>query len=406
MTGLRVALVAGESSGDQLAAGLIEALRARRPACVFSGVGGPRMAAAGCEILFDMERIGVIGLDGLAAKLPGILSIRRRLFARFAGAGAGAAAADRPDVFVGVDAPDFNLALEGKLRRAGIACAHYVSPTVWAWRAYRLRKIRRSVDHMLTLFPFEAAFYRARGVPVTCVGHPLADRIDAPQRAAARRALGLGGGDGGDGLYIALLPGSRRSEITRLARVFMDAARRIVARHRHARFILPFANAAAAESFAAAAGPVHDLPLRTLPADFRPVNSDAGARGRTPSQLALEACDVGIVASGTAALEAALLRRAHLVAYKLAAPSYHLMRRLRRVDYYSMPNQLLPRPLVPELIQGRATAANIAAEALALLDDPARVAALERHFAAMHQSLKLGANERAADAVLRLAEAA
>lgn len=402
MTGLRVALVAGESSGDQLAAGLIEALRARRPACVFSGVGGPRMAAAGCEILFDMERIGVIGLDGLATKLPGILSIRRRLFARFAGTVTGAGAG-RPDVFVGVDAPDFNLALEGRLRRAGIACAHYVSPTVWAWRAYRLRKIRRSVDHMLTLFPFEAAFYRARGVPVTCVGHPLADRIEAPQRAAARRELGLGDGD--DGLYIALLPGSRRSEITRLARVFMDAARRIVARHRHARFILPFANAPAAESFAAAAGPVHDLPLRTLSADFRPVDSDVGARDRTPSQLALEACDVGIVASGTAALEAALLRRAHLVAYKLAAPSYHLMRRLRRVDYYSMPNQLLPRPLVPELIQGRATAANIAAEALALLDDPARVAALEQHFAAMHQSLKLGANERAADAVLRLAEA-
>jgi len=387
---VRVALVAGESSGDQLAAGLIEALRARRPACVFSGVGGPAMAAAGCDILFDMERIGVIGLDGLAAKLPGILQIRRRLFARYT-----AAAAARPDVFVGVDAPDFNLALEGKLRRAGVACAHYVSPTVWAWRAYRMRKIRRSVDHMLTLFPFEAAFYRRHQVPVTCVGHPLADRIDAPDRAAARRALGID-----DGLLIALLPGSRRSEITRLARVFVDAARRIRARHPAARFILPFAGAGAAACFAAVAGPVDDLPLRALPANA------AGDRGRTPSQLALEACDVGVVASGTAALEAALLRRAHIVAYKLATPSYWLMRRLRRVEYYSMPNQLLPQPLVPEFIQRRATAANIADAALALLAEPRRVAELERQFADLHRGLKLGANERAAEAVLQLAEAA
>jgi len=392
---LRVALVAGESSGDQLAAGLMQALSARRR-CLFTGVGGPAMAAAGCEILFDMERIGVIGLDGLPAKLPGILKIRRRLFAHFTGTGDTGTTA-RPHVFVGVDAPDFNLNLEGKLKRAGVACAHYVSPTVWAWRAYRLRKIRRSVDHMLALFPFEAAFYRARGVPVTCVGHPLADRIDAPHRAAARRALSLG-----DGLLIALLPGSRRSEITRLARVFMDAARRLLARYPAAKFVLPFANDSAAATFTVTAGAVDDLPLTTLPAAG---DSTVDHRGRTPSQLALEASDLAIVASGTAALEAALLRRAHIVAYKLAPPSYHLMRRLRRVDYYSMPNQLLPQPLVPELIQSRATAANIAAEAAALLDSPARVAELEKQFAAMHRALKLGANARAAEAVLQLAEA-
>jgi len=394
---LRVALVAGESSGDQLAAGLMRALSARRR-CLFTGVGGPAMAAAGCEILFDMERIGVIGLDGLAAKLPGILKIRRRLLAHLTGAGdTGAGTTARPHVFVGVDAPDFNLNLERKLKRAGVACAHYVSPTVWAWRAYRLRKIRRSVDHMLALFPFEAAFYRARGVPVTCVGHPLADRIDAPDRAAARRALSLG-----DGLLIALLPGSRRSEITRLARVFLDAARRLLARYPAAKFVLPFANDSAAATFTVTAGAVDDLPLTTLPAAG---DSTVDHRGRTPAQLALEASDVGIVASGTAALEAALLRRAHIVAYKLAPPSYHLMRRLRRVDYYSMPNQLLPQPLVPELIQSRATAANIATEAAALLESPARVAELEKQFAAMHRALKLGANARAAEAVLQLAEA-
>jgi len=358
------------------------------------------MAAAGCDILFDMERIGVIGLDGLPAKLPGILKIRRRLFAHLTGAGDTGTTA-RPHVFVGVDAPDFNLNLERKLKRAGVACAHYVSPTVWAWRAYRLRKIRRSVDHMLALFPFEAAFYRARGVPVTCVGHPLADRIDAPHRGAARRALGFADGDGG-GPIIALLPGSRRSEISRLATVFMDAARRLLARCPAAKFVLPFANDSAAATFAQVAGAVDDLPLTTLPAAG---DSTVDHRGRTPSQLALEASDLAIVASGTAALEAALLRRAHIVAYKLAAPSYHLMRRLRRVDYYSMPNQLLPQPLVPELIQARATAANIAAEALALLESPARVAELEKQFAAVHRALKLGANARAAEAVLQLAAA-
>jgi len=375
---LRIAMVAGETSGDSLGAGLIEEIKARRPGSLFSGVGGPKMAAAGCEILFDMERIGVIGLDGLLKKLPGIFRIRRSLLARFC--------AERPDVFIGVDAPDFNLALARKLKKRGITCVHYVSPTVWAWRGYRIRKIRSSIDHMLALFPFEAAFYRKQRVPVTCVGHPIADEISAPDRARARRKLRLE-----DGLLVALLPGSRRGEMRRHGRVFLAAARRILDAHPHARFVLPLAGAPVAEEFRRLARGMRaakELPLRTLDGDAR---------------LALEACDLAVLASGTAALEAALLRRAHIVVYKLPRFSYWLMRRLVRVDYYSMPNQLLPAPMIPELIQGRATAANIAREADAWLADARRVARLGQCFAALHRQLKLGANARAADAVLALA---
>ena len=375
--GVRVAMVAGETSGDRLGAGLIEAIRARAPASRFVGVGGPRMAAAGCEILYDMGGIGVIGLDGLLHQLPGIFRIRRDLPARFA--------AEPPDVFVGVDAPDFNLALARKLKRRKITCVHYVSPTVWAWRGYRIHKIRRSIDHMLALFPFEADYYRKHQVPVTCVGHPMADEISEPDRAAARDRLGLS-----EGLLIALLPGSRRSEIRRLGGVFVGAARRILENHPTARFVLPFADRAAAEEFHRITGDLTDLPLHTLDGQ---------------SRLALEACDLAILASGTAALEAALLRRPHVVAYKLTPFSYWLMRRLRHVDYYSMPNQLLPAPMIPELIQHQATAANLAREADALLKDEARVADLARHFADLHRELKRGANARAADTVLKLAGA-
>ena len=377
---VRIAIVAGETSGDRLAAGLIDAVKSRFPNSHFIGVGGPKMAEAGCELLFDMDRIGVIGLDGLFRKLPGIFRIRRNLLARFT--------AERPDVFVGVDAPDFNLTLARKLKRQNITCVHYVSPTVWAWRGYRIRKIRRSIDQMLTLFPFEEKYYQQRQVPVTCVGHPMADEISAPDRDAARRRLNLDPPDAEP--LIALLPGSRRSEIKRLGGVFVDAARRILEKHSQARFLLPFASRGAEDEFHQIAGDLGDLPVHTLDGDAR---------------LALEACDLAILASGTAALEAALLRRPHIVAYKLPASSYWLMQRLRHVDYYSMPNQLLPTPMIPELIQDQATAANIAREADALLGDGARVAALVGHFADLHRALKRGANARAADAVLALVRA-
>lgn len=373
---VRVAMVAAETSGDSLGAGLIEAIRARRPGSFFTGVGGPKMAAAGCEILFDMERIGVIGLDGLLKKLPGIFRIRRNLLARFCN--------EKPDVFIGVDAPDFNLSLARNLKRRGVTCVHYVSPTVWAWRGYRIRKIRASVDHMLALFPFEAEFCRKNDVPVTCVGHPIADQISAPNRERARAALQLDGAP-----LIALLPGSRRGEMRRHAKLFLHAARKILDAHAHAKFVLPFANRAVRDEYARATRGMHaeNFPLRTL---------EGGAR------RALEACDLAVLASGTASLEAALLQRAHIVVYKLPAVSYWLMRQLVQVEHFCMPNQLLPSPLVPELIQERATPANIAQAACALLADSPRARNLERAFATMHAELKLGANARAADAVLAL----
>lgn len=371
---IRVGIVAGEASGDALAAGLIARLKADAPGSTFIGVGGKKMAAAGCRLLYPMGDIGVMGFDGLLRQLPKILRIRRNLVARFS--------RERPDVFIGVDVPDFNLGLARKLKAQNIPCVHYVSPTVWAWRGYRIHKIRHSIHHILTLFPFEADYYRAHAIPVTYVGHPIADAITAPDRARARKQLGLG-----DARIIALLPGSRRSEIRRLGQVFIDAAHAIHAQFPAAEFVLPFAGPAVAAEFQRSVKRHQHLPLRTLDGDARRV---------------LEACDIALVASGTAALEAALLERAHVVAYKIPALSYHLVRRLTHVQHYSMPNHLLPEPMVAEFIQNNATAANIAAEAIALLGAPERVATLQQHFAKMRQDLRRNANRCASQAVLKL----
>lgn len=389
---LRIALVVGETSGDRLGAGLIRALKAARPGCTFLGIGGPKMARAGCKILFDMERISVIGLDGLFAKLPDIYRIKRTLIKRFT-----ANPADRPDIFIGIDAPDFNIALAGELKRQHITCLHYVSPTVWAWRGYRIHRIRRNIHHMLTLFPFEADYYRRQKVPVTCVGHPLADEIQAPRtqqaatqiRTHARKKLRLTDSKPNPDPLIAILPGSRRGEIRRLSGLFLQAAHLILKRYPRARFILPFATPACAEEFTNLHGKPSaiNLPLKTIHGNAR---------------AALEACDIAILASGTVALEAALLQRPHIVSYKLAPLTYWLVQRLRHVDHYSMPNLLLPKPMVTELMQNRATPENIAHEVAALWQDPRRRADLQRRFAKIHAQLKLDADRSAARAVLKL----
>lgn len=372
-----VAIVAGEPSGDKLAAGLIEALRQRRPDLHFSGIGGPRMEAAGCEILYDMDRIGVMGVDGLKDKLLDILSIRRDIGKRWT--------RQRPRVFVGVDVPDFNLSLEVKLKHAGVPCLHYVSPTVWAWRSYRIHKIRRAVSRMLTLFPFEADYYHRHNVPATCVGHPIADEITAPDPLAARSQAGLDATVGTPGHeLIALLPGSRRSEVEKLAWPMVAAARQLYAQHPGLSFIIPFANDRVRAVFDQEAGPLHDLPVVIL---------DGQAR------LALEASNLAIVASGTASLEAALMRVPHVVVYRISAMSYWLMRRLRQVDHYAMPNHLLASPEVPELIQDDATADNMTAAINGFLGNPDSTRELREKFAAIHASLSLGADQRAADAV-------
>ncbi len=369
-----IAIVAGEPSGDRLGAGLIREIREEIPQARFSGIGGPKMAEQGCELLYHMDRIGVIGLDGLREKLLDILRIRKQLAARWR--------QQEPAVFIGIDVPDFNIGLESRLKHSGIPCIHYVSPTVWAWRGYRIHKIKRSISHMLALFPFEADFYRRYQVPVTCVGHPMADEISEPNPQSARDALGFGSGP-----LVALLPGSRRNEVKRLALPMVHAAHALLAQYPEIEFVLPFATDKVRETFYQATGKLEDLPLTTL---------------KGQSRLALEAADVAILASGTASLEAALLRVPHVVVYRLSRLSYWLVQRLRQVDHFAMPNHLLPAPMVPELIQDRVTPENIVEAVNGYLQNPERMNKIKLAFADIHAALKLDADKRAAEVVIKM----
>ena len=370
---LRVALVAGEASGDILGAGLMQALKARHPQVEFIGVGGPRMQAEGLNSYFPMERLAVMGLVEVLGRLPELLLRRRRLIATLIEA--------RPDVFVGIDAPDFNLGLELKLRRAGIKTVHYVSPSVWAWRQKRVLKIRQACDLMLTLFPFEAQFYDAHAVPVRFVGHPLADAIPLQaDRAAAREALNLPA----DTPVVALLPGSRGGEVARLGSLFLDTAVRLRALRPGIRFVLPCASPerrAQLEQLLVG----RDLPLSLLD-------------GR--SHDALAACDAVLIASGTATLEALLYKRPMVVAYRVAPLTYRILKRLVKSPYISLPNLLAERLLVPELIQDAATPDALAQVLAPLLDGGA---VQTEGFDVIHRALRRDASVQAADAVLKLA---
>ncbi len=374
-----VGVVAGETSGDYLGAGLIEALRKQAPNLRLAGIGGPRMQALGAKSLFPMDSISIMGIDGLVRSLWHIIKIRRSL-ARFF-------VQDPPDVFVGIDVPDFNLGLEERLRRAGIPTVHYVSPTVWAWRGYRIHRIHRAVSHMLTLFPFEADYYRRHGIPVTFVGHPIADEIDeGNQTARARADLGLPA----DAPVVALLPGSRACELARHAELFVLTARRL---HRHrpaVHFVAPFVSAETRGAFEQALAGGDVLPLTMVDGQ---------------SRHAMAAADVVLLASGTAALEAALLRKPMVVTYRTSLVMKWVVRLFSHVDHYSMPNNLLRRPLIPEILQDQALPENLAAALGAYLDDPARVRDLQQQFAEIHRDLKCGASERAAQVVLRVAGA-
>lgn len=376
---MRIGIVAGEASGDLLAAGLMDALRLRHPQVRFEGIAGPRMRAAGCKALFDSEKLAVMGLVEVLGHLPELLSIRHRLRRHFL--------ADPPDLFIGVDAPDFNLRLERQLRAAGIPTVHYVSPSVWAWRQGRVRHIGRSVDRMLTLFPFEAGFYEQHGVDARFVGHPLADSIALEVDCeAARRALGLPEA----GPVIALLPGSRMGEVRRLAAPFLHAALRCAAARPELRFVAPMAGPAVRSLFERTAAQVAPRLNLTV------VDGDA--------HQAMAAADVVLLASGTAALEALLLKRPMVVAYKLAPLSYALMRGLRilRVPYYSLPNWLCGEAVVPELMQHAATPQALATALLQWLEQPQRVQALSQRFEQVHRQLRRGASAAAAEAVLEL----
>jgi lipid-A-disaccharide synthase len=375
---LRIGIVAGEASGDLLGEGLIRAIRARAPDAVFEGVAGPRMVAQGCTALYPLERLAVMGVVEVLGRYRELRAARTRLIRHFI--------SDPPAVFIGIDAPDFNLGLEKPLRAAGIPTVHYVSPTVWAWRRGRLRAIARAVDLMLTLFPFEAEFYREHEIAVRYVGHHLADAIpDHTDARAARGALGLPA----EGELIALLPGSRESEVGRLAELFVQTAHWCARQRPGLRFAAPFVSPATRALFEAALA-------------RHPGLSCTLVDGRSREVMA--AADAVLLASGTATLEAMLLKRPMVVAYRLAPFSYWLIRRLLYIDRYALPNLLAGETLVPEFVQEAATPPALGQALLDLLGDPARVRRLQERFSLLHHTLRQGANERAAEAVLGLIE--
>ncbi|UZD96609.1 lipid-A-disaccharide synthase [Pseudomonas corrugata] len=371
MGNLRVALVAGEASGDILGAGLMRALKAQHPAVEFIGVGGPLMQAEGLSSYFPMERLSVMGLVEVLGRLRELLARRKKLIATLID--------EKPDVFIGIDAPDFTLNIELKLRQAGIKTVHYVSPSVWAWRQKRVLKIREGCDLMLTLLPFEARFYEEKGVPVRFVGHTLADTIPLEaDREDARQALGLP-----DGPLVALMPGSRGGEVSRLGGLFFDAAERLRAMRPDVRFVLPCASAQRREQLEALLVG-RDLPVTLLD-------------GR--SHEALAACDAVLIASGTATLEALLYKRPMVVAYRLAPLTFWILKRMVKSPYISLPNLLAQRLLVPELLQDDATADALANTLAPLIDGGQEQT---RGFDEIHRTLRRDASNQAADAVLTL----
>lgn len=364
-------VVAGEASGDLLGAHFVAALKRSHPDLRAAGIAGPRMAGAGVDVIYPSEKLAVNGYVEVLRHLPELLWIRSRIGRHLL--------RERPRVFVGIDAPDFNFTLEARLKAAGIPTVHFVSPSIWAWRPERIERIRQAVSHMLVVFPFEEKIYQDAGIPVSYVGHPLADVIPLePDPAGARAALGLAPGP-----VIALLPGSRLTEVTRHARLMLDAAALIRRQYPDAQFVLPAASEAGARIVQQARQGL-DLDLRVLSGQ---------------SHVALAACDVVLVASGTATLEAALFKKPMVITYRVPALTAYLMRKKALLPWIGLPNILARDFVVPERVQEAATAENLANDTLAWLDDaPRRHAAVET-FRAMHLALRQDASARIADAV-------
>lgn len=373
-----LALVAGEASGDLLGAALIRALHAREPELRCFGVAGPLMSACGCEMWASAHELAVMGLFEPLKHLPRLIGLRARLRKRLTAA--------RPDVFVGIDAPSFNLGLARQLKRAGLTTVQYVSPQVWAWRQGRVRRIAGAYDLVLCLLPFEVDFYARHGVRALFVGHPLADQIALDvDRPRARRELGIDPA----ATVIALLPGSRLGEVERLGRDFLAAARWVQARRPTVQFVAPMASA-----------PVQRVFERQMDSlDWRDVRLLDGEARR-----ALIAADAALVTSGTATLEALLCKCPMLAAYRFGALTYSVIKRLGlvKVPYFSQPNLLAGRRLIPEFLQDEVTPAALGAALLAQLEDREGAEALRREFRRVHETLRLGGAERAAAAILDL----
>lgn len=378
---IRIAMVAGEASGDQLAGPLVAALAERLPGATFFGIGGPRMQAAGLDSWFPMETLSVRGYAEAARSVPKILAIRRELVGRLL--------EDPPDIFIGVDAPDFNLGAEARLRSAGIPTVQYVGPSIWAWRGKRIERIAKAVDHMLVLFPFEPPLYERAGIPVTFVGHPMADEVPAsPDRDAAREQLKVPLG----APVFALLPGSRRGELEQHAGLFVRTARQILAQLPDARFLVPLATRPTRSQFEQALYD-HDgleLPMTVLFGH---------------SQIAMTAADVVLVASGTASLEAALLRRSMVVTYRVPNLTYRIMWPRRYLPWIGLPNVLAGEYVVPEILQDDATPENLTQALLNQYRDRVVRERQSERFEEMYATLRQGAAGRAADAVLPILRA-
>lgn len=373
---ISIGIIAGEASGDALGAGLIEVVRPRFPRARFVGIGGPRMESAGCELWYPMSRLALRGYAEVIARLPELVAIRRDVYRRLK-------AAEVP-LFVGVDAPDFNLGLEARLKRSGTRTVHYVSPSVWAWRQERIARIARSADHLLALFPFEPALYQGAGLPVTFVGHPLAsDAAQASTRREARVLLRL------DAIapVFALLPGSRMSELEMHSELLLNTAAELAQAHPGASFVVPLASRDARHYFEAAQYRLH---LEALPMTL--LYGHAGD--------ALRAADVGIVASGTATLEAAMSRCPHLIFYRVHPVTAGIVRRKLLLPYVGLPNVLAGRFVVPEFLQEEATVDNLARAASNLYDDAPTRRRTETLFADMAASLRADSAGIAAGVVL------
>ncbi len=369
-----VGLVAGEASGDLLGAHLVEALKARRPDLQFAGIAGPRMVAAGVRALYPMEKLAVRGYVEVLKYYLEIISIRRRVKQHFL--------AQPPVVFIGIDAPDFNLALELALKRAGTPTIHYVSPSIWAWRGERIHLIKQAVDRVLTLFPFETDIYTKAAIPASYVGHPLADILHGyPPQAAIRSQLGLPL----DVPVIALMPGSRVSELQSMARLFVESARRIAVAVPTAKFVVPLVNRETRALFEHAVGRVGAIDLLMLDGH---------------SHDAIAAADVVLVASGTATLEAALLQRPMVITYRMPRVSWWIMNPRRYLPYVGLPNILANEFVVPEFLQDEATPENLAQAVLDLLSDAPRRERIRQRFALMLADLMQNTAQKAADAVM------
>lgn len=385
-----IGIVAGEASGDLLGSHLIRALKKHRPDLEFIGIAGPKMIDEGAKTLFPMESLSVRGYVEVLRHLPGLFKIRKQLLQYFL--------KDPPDIFIGIDSPDFNFGLERSLKRKGIPTVHYVSPSIWAWRKGRMGKIKRAVSHMLALFPFELALYEEAGVPVTYVGHPLADMLPLkPDLKAARENLKLKSSD----LVITMLPGSRQSEVQQLADLFVKTAKLILREQPDAQFLVPLITRETRMIFEQAIysnqehsnqeyGTQADIEVKPLPIQILFGHA----------HLAMEAADAVIVASGTATLEAALLKRPMVITYRMPTLSWQILKRMNYLPYVGLPNILARRFIVPELLQNNATPEKLAEATLKMLSDKALMREIRAEFTLMHKSLRQNSQEKAARAIL------